>query len=174
MNEVTIGIKRLYDDVELPERGSVSAAGYDLRCHSIDVDDIKFTSHTSLLNRVRKSVADPSMEVIQIFPGETAKIHTGLAVEIPEGYFGGIYARSGFATKQGMRPANCVGVIDSDYRGEIVVAIHNDGNDPVIVNKGDRVAQLVIQPYLPVNFEVKDELSDTVRGEGGFGSTGKN
>ncbi|MBR7147049.1 MAG: dUTP diphosphatase, partial [Oscillospiraceae bacterium] len=97
----------------------------------------------------------------------------GLAIELPEGTFGAIFARSGLATREGLRPANCVGVIDSDYRGEVMVALHNDSPVPRTVKSGERIAQLVVMPYLPVMFEEADELSDTARGEGGFGSTGK-
>ena len=100
-------------------------------------------------------------------------IGTGLAVEIPEGYFGAIFARSGLASKEGLRPANCVGVVDSDYRGEVKVALHNDTNELRTVQHGERIAQLVIMPYLPVEFNLVNELTDTDRGEGGFGSTGK-
>lgn len=100
-------------------------------------------------------------------------IGTGIALEIPEGYFGAVFARSGLASKMGLRPANCVGVIDSDYRGEIKVAVHNDTDFEQFFNSGERIAQLVILPYLPVEFEEVDELSDTCRGSGGFGSTGK-
>ena len=104
--------------------------------------------------------------------GQTEKINTGICVEIPNGYFGAIFARSGLATKRGLRPANCVGVIDSDYRGEVIVALHNDTEKSESIHVGDRIAQLVILPYLPVEFEEVDELSNTDRGEGGFGSTG--
>lgn len=93
-------------------------------------------------------------------------------MEIPEGYFGAIFARSGLATKRGLRPANCVGVVDSDYRGEIIVALHNDTAFPQEISEGERIAQIVIIPYLPVDFTEVDNLSSTVRGEGGFGSTG--
>lgn len=93
-------------------------------------------------------------------------------MEIPEGYFGAIFARSGLATKRGLRPANCVGVVDSDYRGEIIIALHNDSDFPQEVSEGERIAQIVIIPYLPVDFTEVDNLSSTARGEGGFGSTG--
>ncbi len=108
-----------------------------------------------------------------IYPGEVLKIHSGLAVEIPEGYFGGIYARSGLATKQGLRPANCIGVVDCDYRGEIIVALYNDSDKIQTIENGQRIAQLVIQPYLNVEFEEVDKLESTERGSGGFGSSGK-
>lgn len=143
-----INLKRLSDTATLPTRGSEYAAGYDL-------------------------YADIEKEVV-IKKHETAKISTGIAVEIPADYFGGIFARSGLATKEGLRPANCVGVVDADYRGPVVVALHNDGETDRVITPGERIAQLVIIPYLSVEFEEVDELSETVRGEGGFGSTGKN
>ena len=132
----------------MPTKGSVSAAGLDL-------------------------YADIQNGNITILPGQTTMIHTGISAEIPEGYFGGLYARSGLATKQGVRPANCVGIIDSDYRGEVIVALHNDSSEAVTVSAGQRIAQLVIQPYLGVEVEETEDLSDTNRGFGGFGSTGK-
>jgi dUTP pyrophosphatase len=95
-------------------------------------------------------------------------------MEIPEGYWGGIYARSGLATKMGLRPANCTGIIDSDYRGEVIVALHNDTDEAQVINSGERIAQFVLMPQLLVNFEETDNLTDTKRGEGGFGSTGMN
>lgn len=104
--------------------------------------------------------------------GATVKIGTGIAMEIPEGYFGAVFARSGMATKRGLRPANCVGVIDADYRGEIIVALHNDSEKCETIRDGDRVAQLVIMPYLGVQLSEVEELNDTERGTGGFGSTG--
>lgn len=110
---------------------------------------------------------------VQIKPHETIKIGTGLAMEVPDGYFGAIFARSGLASKEGLRPANCVGVCDSDYRGEYIVAIHNDSEETRTVTAGERIAQLVVMPYLPVTFDEVAELTDTNRGEGGFGSTGK-
>lgn len=112
--------------------------------------------------------------VQRIEAGKTEKIKTGIAMEIPEGYFGAIFARSGLATKRGLRPANCVGVIDSDYRGEIIVALHNDTDKCESIHEGDRIAQIVIVPYLPVELAEVEALSDTVRGDGGFGSTGVN
>lgn len=144
---MNINILRMTDSAKLPERGSVSAAGYDL-------------------------FADVSQDVT-IAPHETKMIGTGLAMEIPEGYFGGIFARSGLSTKEGLRPANCVGVVDSDYRGEIKVALHNDGEVPRVVTSAQKIAQLVVVPFLSIGFTEVSELSDTVRGEGGFGSTGK-
>lgn len=143
-----VNVKKLTNTAALPTRGSVKAAGYDLYA---DVsEDIKIAPHT------------------------TEKIGTGLAMEIPDGYFGGIYARSGIATKEGLRPANCVGVVDSDYRGEIIVALHNDSELERVVSASERIAQIIIQPYLSVEFEETDELEKSERGEGGFGSTGKN
>lgn len=142
-----INIKRLTKTAKIPERGSVHAAGYDL-------------------------FADLNDEVV-LSPGETRLIPTGVAMEIPEGYFGGIFARSGLSTKEGLRPANCVGVIDSDYRGEIRVALHNDSENYRVVGGGQKIAQMVVIPFLAVEFEEVDELGNTDRGDGGFGSTGK-
>jgi len=142
-----INILRLTDSAKLPDRGSAFAAGYDL-------------------------FADVAEEVT-ILPHETKMIGTGLAMEIPEGYFGGIFARSGLSAKEGLRPANCVGVVDADYRGEIKVALHNDGEVSRVVTPAEKIAQLVVVPFLSVSFNEVSELSDTVRGEGGFGSTGK-
>lgn len=147
-----IRIKKLNEDAVIPTQGSEYAAGYDLYANKVS----EYTTRST----------------ITIHAGETVKVGTGIAVEIPEGYFGAVFARSGLATKQGLRPANCVGVIDSDYRGEIIVAVHNDSNTDRTVSNGDRIAQLVIMPYLAVNFVEVDDLSDTVRGDGGFGSTG--
>lgn len=109
---------------------------------------------------------------VTVEPHKTVLIHTGIALEIPEGYCGLIFARSGLATKRGLAPANKVGVIDADYRGEIMVALHNHSDIAATVDAGERVAQLAIVPFLKVEFDECDELSDTVRGAGGFGSTG--
>jgi dUTP pyrophosphatase len=111
-------------------------------------------------------------EPVTINPGETKMIHTGIALAIPEGLVGLTFARSGMAVKRGLAPANKVGVIDSDYRGEVMVALHNHSDKPQVVEHGERVAQMVFVPYYTAEFELKDELSETVRGEGGFGSTG--
>ena len=145
---MNIKIKRLNENAIIPNRGSEQAAGYDLyACTSTP---------------------------IVIPPHQTVKVGTGLSIEIPDGYFGGIFARSGLATKQGLRPSNCIGVCDSDYRGEYIVALHNDSDECRIVENGERIAQLVVIPYLAVEFEEVDELSNTERGQNGFGSTGKN
>ncbi len=109
---------------------------------------------------------------VTLAAGETILIHTGIAVEIPQGYVGLVCARSGLATKRGLAPANKVGVIDADYRGEIMVALHNHGSLHQTVDAGARIAQLVLVPYLTAEYQQADALSDTVRGEGGFGSTG--
>ncbi len=105
--------------------------------------------------------------------GETAMVHTGIAVEIPQGYVGLVFARSGLACKQGLAPANKVGVIDADYRGEIMVALHNHGTVHRTIESGERIAQLVLVPYLTAEFTEADSLSETDRGAGGFGSTGR-
>ena len=152
MQMTQMRIKRLNEDAIIPTQGSEYAAGYDLYA-----------------NRVSEYA---TRSTITIHKGETVKVGTGIAVEIPKGYFGAIYARSGLATKQGLRPANCVGVVDADYRGELIVALHNDSGTDRTVSNGDRIAQLVILPYLAVNFVEVDDLSGTVRGGGGFGSTG--
>jgi dUTP pyrophosphatase len=145
--QMKIKIKRLRDTATLPTRESSSAAGYDLYA----------------------DIAEP----VTIQPHETAKIGTGIAMEIPEGYFGGVAARSGLSSKEGLRPANCYGIVDSDYRGEIIVALHNDSETARVVTPQERIGQIIIQPYLNVEFDEADELSDTERGTGGFGSTGK-
>ena len=111
-------------------------------------------------------------EAVSINPGETYLVKTGLAMEIPEGYAGLIYARSGLATKRGLAPANKVGVVDSDYRGEVMVALHNHSNETQVIEPKERIAQLVVAPFLKVDFEEVSELNETVRGEGGFGSSG--
>lgn len=110
---------------------------------------------------------------ITIAPHTTVKIGTGLAIQPPEGYFGAIFARSGMATKRGLRPANCVGVADEDYRGEYMVALHNDSDEYRLVEPNERIAQLVFLPYMDIEFHEVSSLNDTERGDGGFGSTGK-
>lgn len=144
---LNVSIHRLRPEAAIPSRGSAQAAGFDL-------------------------YACLDSEVI-IAPHATTKIPTGIALAIPDGYFGAVYARSGLACKQGLRPANCVGVIDSDYRGECLVFLHNDSDEARCVRHGDRIAQLVIQPYLAVSFEEQEDLDQTQRGQGGFGSTGR-
>ena len=109
---------------------------------------------------------------VTIEPGETKMIGTGLALAIPEGLVGLIFARSGLATKKGLAPANKVGVIDSDYRGEVRVVLHNHGSVAQTIENGERIAQIAFLPYYSADFSVVDELDATVRGEGGFGSTG--
>lgn len=112
-------------------------------------------------------------EAVEIAPGETKMIPTGLAFEIPAGFAGFVYARSGLACKRGLAPANKVGVIDSDYRGEVMTALHNHGKEIQSIEPGERIAQMVIAPYITANFILSDSLDDTERGEGGFGSTGR-
>ena len=114
-----------------------------------------------------------TLDGAEIPAGGTAWLGTGIALEIPEGYVGLIFARSSLGTKRGLAPANKVGVVDSDYRGEIRVVLHNHSNEAQTVDAGERIAQMVIIPYLPVNYIEADELDDTDRGEKGFGSTGK-
>ena len=141
-----IDIKLLNDFAKIPTRGSEDAAGWDLYA--------------------------ATEKDIDIAPHSTVKINTGIAIEIPKGCFGGIYARSGLATKQGLRPANCTGVIDADYRGEVIVALHNDTNEMQTIESGDRIAQLIVQPFMEINFREVDDLTDTERNSNGFGSTG--
>ena len=142
----TINIKTLNENAKVPTFGSQFAAGFDL-----------YACNT---------------EPITIAAGETVLIHTGLAMEIPVGYGGFVYARSGLATKKGLAPANKVGVIDADYRGEIMVALHNQSKVSQEVAVGERIAQMVIAPFLKVDFNEVAELEATDRGAGGFGSTG--
>lgn len=143
----TVKIKRLNKLAKIPTRGTAESAGYDLYA-ATDKD-------------------------IQIPPHSNVKIGTGIAMSIPNGFFGGIFARSGVATKRNMRPSNCVGIVDSDYTGEVIVSIHNDSTETKTIQKGERIAQLVIVPYLSVIFDEVNELDETERGDGGFGSTGE-
>lgn len=145
---MTVKVKKLSAGAKLPAYGSLSAAGADLyACEE---------------------------QPIVVPAGETRFLHTGIAIELPEGTVGLVYARSGLACKQDLAPANKVGVIDSDYRGEVMVALHNHGSEARTVQGGDRIAQLVVAPYYTALFEESEVLSDTDRGQGGFGSTGKN
>ena len=139
--------KKLRPDAKVPTYGSPFSAGADLY-----------------------AVTDG--QTVTFAPGETKIVHTGIALEIPEGYAGLIYARSGIATKRGLAPANKVGVIDSDYRGEIMVSLHNHSNAVQEIADGERVAQLVIAPFVTAVFEETETLDETDRGAGGFGSTG--
>ena len=143
--EINVNIKKTDKEAILPKYSSEFAAGADLYSCSDNVE---------------------------IAPNETVLIHTGIAIELPQGYVGLIYARSGLASKRGLAPANKVGVVDCDYRGEVMVALHNHGTETCKVERGERIAQLVIAPYFTAEFNEVDELSDTVRGAGGFGSTG--
>ncbi len=141
-----VAVKKLRKGAKLPTYGSAFAAGADLYA-CLDAP-------------------------VTIQPHETVLVPTGLSFEIPAGWAGMIHARSGLATKRNLAPANKVGVIDSDYRGEVMVSLHNHGLTPQAVEPGERIAQMVIMPYLAAEFFEADELSDTVRGAGGFGSTG--
>lgn len=142
-----MNIKLLSSNAKMPTRGSEEAAGLDLYA------------------------ANDSIIVIQ--PHSTVLVPTDIAIEVPRGMFGGIFARSGLASKRGLRPANCVGVIDSDYRGNIIVALHNDTDEAKAIEEGERIAQLIIMPYMMPELRVVKELSDTERGSDGFGSSGK-
>ena len=141
-----INVKKVREGAKLPTYGSQYAAGADhYACTESE---------------------------IEIAPHSTAMIPTGIALELPVGYAGFIYARSGLASKRGLAPANKVGVVDCDYRGEVIVALHNHGESAQKIAAGERVAQLVVAPYVTAHFEEVDELSSTERGAGGFGSTG--
>ena len=146
MRKVPVNIKKLKANAALPVYSSAAAAVADLRA-CLEEDVI-------------------------IRPGKTEMISTGLAMEVPEGYAGLIYARSGLASKRGLAPANKVGVIDSDYRGEIMVALHNHSEEAAVISHGERIAQLIITPYLAAEFTEKEVLEEAERGFGGFGSTG--
>lgn len=143
-----VRVKKLNENAKLPSRATEGSAGADLYavCES---DFIEIPAH------------------------ETVLIHTGLAFEIPDGFVGLVFARSSLGTKRGLAPANKVGVIDSDYRGEVMVSLHNHTNMLQQIDNGERIAQLVIVPFLKADFILSDELDDTERGAGGFGSTGK-
>lgn len=143
----SIPVKKLYPNAILPTYGSAEAAGADLYA----------------------CLEEP----VVVHPGQTVWIPTGLAMEIPKGCAGLVYARSGLACKKGLAPANKVGVIDSDYRGPITVVLHNHGSESQTIAHGERIAQIIITPVLTPAYEVVEELSDTGRGQGGFGSTGK-
>ncbi len=142
-----MNIKKLHDDSIIPTKGTEESAGYDLYAY-LDEDKLA------------------------INPGETKMINIGISIEIPKGYFAGIFARSGIASKRNLRPANCTGVIDSDYRGEVKVPIYNDSSEVQYIENKERVAQMIILPYLDVTFNIKDNLSESNRSNDGFGSTG--
>ncbi|MBQ8028484.1 MAG: dUTP diphosphatase [Clostridia bacterium] len=143
----SVRIKKLRENAVVPTYGSEFAAGADIY-----------------------AATEGS---VTIEPGETKFIPTGLAFEIPVGYAGFMHARSGLASKRGLAPANKVGVIDSDYRGEVMVALHNHGKESQTVEEGERIAQMIIAPYITAEFVLSESLDDTSRGEGGFGSTGR-
>ncbi len=143
-----IKIKKLNNNAVIPTRSSLQAAGYDLYA-CLDNDSVEILPHTN------------------------TKIGTGIALEIPDGYFAGIFARSGIATKESLRPANCVGIIDSDYRGEYFIPLFNDSDKTKVIQNKERIAQLIILPYPEISFKEVKELSSTKRGINGFGSTGK-
>ena len=144
--EPVINIKFLSELAKMPTRGSDYAAGYDLYA--------------------------ATNTIIDIAPHSTVKIPTDIAIELQPNTFGAIFARSGLATKKGLRPSNCVGIIDADYRGNCIVALHNDTDEMMSIEPQERIAQLVIMPFIPVHFNLADELTDTERGSCGFGSTG--
>ena len=145
-----INIKKTDENAKIPTYGSEFAAGADL--------------YAVIHNEENR---------VEILPGETAFIDTGIVMEIPNGYVGLVYARSGLSCKQGLAPANKVGVIDPDYRGNIMVALYNQSNETRIISEGDRIAQIIIQPVEQFGFKVTENLSNTARGNGGFGSSGR-
>lgn len=142
-----IKVKKLNEFAKLPTRGSEYAAGCDLYA--------------------------ATNQILDIAPHSTIKVGTGLSFELPEGTFAAIYARSGIATKRGLRPANCTGICDSDYRGEYIVALHNDTDEMQSIEPGERIAQMILLPYIEMKFNEVDELSNTERGEDGFGGSGR-
>lgn len=143
MKPMDIKVKYFTDKARMPTQSHPGDAGWDL-----------FSSEDAIIS-----------------PGETVKVHTGIGISLPEGTFGGIYARSGLATKCGLRPANCVGVCDSQYVGEYIVPLHNDSRETQEIHSGDRIAQLIVQPYVTCKFDLVDDLEETERGADGFGSS---
>lgn len=141
-----VNVKKLNNLAKLPTRGSAEAAGYDLYA--------------------------ATNKTLYVAPHHTIKVGTGLSFELPKGTFAAIFPRSGIATKRGLRPANCVGVCDSDYRGEYIVALHNDTEETQTIEPNERIAQMILLPYIQIMFNEKEELTETDRGEGGFGSSG--
>ena len=156
---VNVKIKLLTETAQMPTKAHETDACFDLYA---DCPDDSYYSWEK----------GEDVQGLKIRPHETVKVKTGIATEIPVGYWGAVFARSGLATKQGLRPANCVGVIDADYRGNWVVALHNDSTETQIIRHGDRIAQAMILPVLDTTLEKVEELSDSSRGAGGFGSSG--
>ena len=152
-----VKLKLLSNTAKLPTYGSENAACCDLYA------DVKSMYPND----------NEDHDKVYLGSGQTLKFRTGLAFELPKGYCGLIFARSGAATKKGLRPANCVGVCDEDYRGEYIVALHNDSDEMQVIEHGDRIAQLAFVPYVQAEFQLVNNLSDTERGDGGFGHTGK-
>lgn len=165
-----IKAKRLSNTAIIPTYGSKCACAADLYC-DLRVDKCIDLNPTDVDFKHMEYDGD-CFDMVHIAPHETIKIPTGWAFQPPEGYAGFIYARSGLATKNGLRPANCLGVCDCDYVGEYIVAVHNDTDDYQFINNGDRIAQLEFRPYEQAEFEMVDKLDETKRGNGGFGSTG--
>ncbi len=160
---IDVKIKRLYDTAQLPYRVHSTDAGADIYAHC---PDAKFHEWDG-------GIYNPEVCGVKIRPGETVMIGTGIAMSIPVGYFGGIFARSGLSTKEGLRPANCVGVVDCSYTGEVMVPLHNDSNKTRIVMNGQRIAQMIILPCPTVELTEVDSLDVTTRNMDGFGSSGK-
>lgn len=157
---VNVKIKKLTETAKIPTKAHAEDAAFDLYA---DIPNDTFIPWGSTEER----------KGLKILPHTTVKIGTGVAMAIPNGYWGAIYARSGIATKQGLRPANAVGVADSNYRGEIIVALHNDSSETQIVEHGQRIAQFMLAPVIPTEFEETNNLDETSRGAEGFGDSGK-
>ena len=157
---VNVKIKKLTETAKIPTKAPAQDAAFDLYA------DI--TNHTFI-----PCGCTEERNGLKILPHTTVKVGTGVAMAIPNGYWGAIYARSGIATKQGLRPANAVGVVDSSYRGEIIVALHNDSSETQIIEHGQRIAQFMLAPVIPTEFEETDNLDETSRGAEGFGDSGK-
>ena len=169
--KIKLKAKRLSDTAKLPTYGSEKAACVDLYC-DLRVDKCIDLNPANVDFR-NVGYSGDCFDRVNIAPHSTVKIPTGWAFQPPEGYAGFIYARSGLATKNGLRPSNCVGVCDEDYSVEYILVIHNDTYDYQCINNGDRIAQLEFRPYEQAEFELVDKLDETERGDGAFGSTGK-
>lgn len=157
---VNVKIKKLTETAKIPTKAHAEDAAFDLYA---DIPNDTFIPWGSIEER----------NGLKILPHTTVKVGTGVAMAIPNAYWGAIYARSGIATKQGLRPANAVGVVDSSYRGEIIVALHNDSSETQIIEHGQRIAQFMLAPVILTEFEEADNLDETSRGAEGFGDSGK-
>lgn len=162
---IDVKIKRLSNTAILPTYGTKDSAGMDLY--------LDLQSSPTFWNGNPRFSTDENQNDVYLLPQDVAMLSTGVSISIPDGYVGLIYARSGLASKSGVRPRNAVGVVDSDYRGAVMVPLVNDSEDSIVINQGERIAQMIITPYEQANLIEVDELDSTDRGSGGFGSTGK-